>query len=79
MKQIKLIFLFLITTNLRFALTPREIIEANLVKYKEEIQKEALKFKQELLKKDYLSDFDKLKINFQIDTLLIERFVSKRT
>ncbi|NLA62617.1 MAG: hypothetical protein GX857_05250 [Bacteroidales bacterium] len=79
MKQIKLIFLFLITTNLGFALTPREIIEANLVKYKEEIQKEALKFKQELLKKDYLSDFDKLKINFQIDTLLIERFVSKRT
>ena len=79
MKQINLIFLFLITTNLGFALTPREIIEANLVKYKEEIQKEALKFKQELLKKDYLSDFDKLKINFQIDTLLIERFVSKRT
>ena len=79
MKQIKLIFLFLITTNLGFALTPREIIEANLVKYKEEIQKEALKFKQELLKKDYLSDFDKLKINFQIDTLLIERFVSKIT
>ena len=79
MKQIKLIFLFLITTNLGFTLTPREIIEANLVKYKEEIQKEALKFKQELLKKDYLSDFDKLKIDFQIDTLLIERFVSKRT
>ncbi|MDD3435430.1 MAG: hypothetical protein PHY76_03030 [Patescibacteria group bacterium] len=79
MKQIKLIFLFLITTNLGFALTPREIIEAYLVKYKKEIQKEALKFKQELLKKDYLSDFDKLKINFQIDTLLIERFISKRT
>ena len=78
MKLIKLIFLFLITTNLAFAQTPRYIEDANLVKYKQEIEKEALKLKQELLKKDYISDFDKLQIDFQIDTLMIERFVSIR-
>lgn len=79
MKLIKLFFLFLITTNLAFAQTPRYIEDANLVKYKQEIEKEALKLKQELLKKDRISDFDKLQIDFQIDTLMIERFVSKRT
>lgn len=78
MKLIKLIFLFLITTNLAFAQTPRYIEDANLVKYKQEIEKEALKLKQELLKKDCISDFDKLQIDFQIDTLMIERFVSIR-
>lgn len=78
MKLIKLIFLFLITTNLAFAQTPRYIEDANLVKYKQEIEKEALKLKQELLKKDRISDSDKLQIDFQIDTLMIERFVSKR-
>lgn len=79
MKLIKLIFLFLITTNLAFAQTPRYIEDANLVRYKQEIEKEALKLKQELLKKDRISDFDKLQIDFQIDTLMIERFLSKRT
>ena len=80
MKLIKLIFLFLIATNFGFAQSPKEISDADLVKYKQEIQKESLKLKQELLKKDYFSDFDKqVSIEFQIDTFLIENLISKRT
>ena len=79
MRQIKLILLFVITTTLGFAQTPVEISDADLVKYKQDIQKESLKLKQELLKKDYLNDFDKqVSIDFQIDTFLIERLLSKR-
>ena len=79
MKLIKLIFSFLITANLGFAQSPKEISDADLVKYKQEIQTESLKLKQELLKKDYSTDFDKqVSIDFQIDTFLIEKLLSKR-
>ena len=48
-------------------------------KYKQEIQKESIKLRQELLKKGYLSDFDKqVSIDFQIDTFVIEKLLSKR-
>jgi uncharacterized protein YecT (DUF1311 family) len=79
MRQIKLILLFVITTTLGFAQSPVEISDADLVRYKQDIQKESLKLKQELLKKDYLNDFDEqVSIDFQIDTFLIERLLSKR-
>jgi len=79
MRQIRLILLFVIIAKIGYAQTPKEISDTDLAKYKQEIQKESLKLKQELLKKDYLNDFDKqISIDFKIDTFLIEKLLSKR-
>jgi uncharacterized protein YecT (DUF1311 family) len=79
MRHFQLILLFVFITQFGFAQSPREINDSELEKYKQEIQKESIKLQQELLKKDYLSDFDKqVSIDFQIDTFVIERLLSKR-
>lgn len=79
MKQIKLILLLVLTAKLGFTQSSKVMNDSVLTKYKLEIQKESLKLKQELLKNDYLNDFDKqVSIDFQIDTFLIEKLHAKR-
>lgn len=79
MKHIELIFVFVLTTNLVFAQSPEGISDTVLIRYKQEIQKESQKLRQELLNKENLYDCDKqITVDFQIDTFLIERLLNKR-
>ena len=79
MKQIIFILSFVAINNVLTAQSPVEINDADLAKYKQEIQTEAQKLKQKLLKNDYLSDFNKnISVAFQVDTFLVERLLSKR-
>jgi uncharacterized protein YecT (DUF1311 family) len=76
MKQIKLIFLFIVIARLGFS---QAISDKDLKIYKREIEAESQKLRQELLQKDNPYDCDKqIVVNFQIDTFLIERFQVKR-
>ena len=79
MKQIRMILLLMIVAKIGYAQSPKEISDSDLVRYKQEILQNALTLKQELLKKDYLSEFEKqIIIDFKIDTYLIEELLSKR-
>jgi uncharacterized protein YecT (DUF1311 family) len=76
MKQIKLIFLFIVIARLGFS--QQAISDKDLEIYKQEIVAESQKLKQELLQKDNPYDIDKqIVVNFQIDTFLIERLQAK--
>jgi len=79
MKRIHLTFFLLSIINYGFSQFPREMTESDLAKFKQEIQIESIKLRENLLNKDYLSDFEKqISVNFQVDTFKIERLLSKR-
>ncbi len=79
MKKMQLTFLFVIVAKLILAQTPQSISEADLLKIKQEVQKESEQLKAALLKKDYQSDDEKqLIVAFQLDTFVIEKLQSKK-
>lgn len=80
MKLIPLVILFALSALSAFAQSPQEITEVDLAKLKQEIKNEALQLRQQLLKEDYMSDFEKqISIDFQTDTFQIEKLLARRT
>lgn len=79
MKYIQFILIFTFITQVGYSQAPKVVSDSDMKLYNQEIEKESIKVRQQLLKKDYLNDFDKqITIDFQIDTLKIEQLLKKR-
>jgi uncharacterized protein YecT (DUF1311 family) len=78
MKSIQL-FILLFQSQFCLAQYPSQITDSLMSKLKLEVQKETEIFRQQLKKKENLTDFDlKVGIEFDCDTFKIERLIAKR-
>ena len=79
MRLNRLIIILIVILDSGFSHAQKPVSESELIKFKQEIDNDAIKLRQKLTVLDYLSDFERqLSIDFKIDTFRIERMLQKR-